>query len=519
MKIKKLRLKDFKRFTNLTIDLGNHPRKIIALVGPNGCGKSGIFDAFEEQIKVIKGGHTDQGYLHKLPYVEGQLTPYDRKNSILIEKDNEKPFDATSFYLRSAYRFTSKLNLETIKKLPDIKQDHNRPMTASDLDVRMQENYERLLGGFFNDVFDKDITGKQWCDKNIEKLNNILSIVLDIKISNLGNPVDGKGKLYFSKGRSKNFPYDNLSAGEKEVVDLVLDFIVKKDIFCETIICIDEPELHLNTMIQRKLLIEIEKLIPDNCQLWVATHSIGFLRALQEDLKDKTHIIDMSDHDFDNEIILNPMITSRKNWQKVFKTALEDITGLVAPKTIVYCEGKILNSLDEQIFNQIFSDYFDALFVSATNKSEAIKYAGVALTIINKAFNDVEIKVVVDRDEDESQLTLPKGSNVKICSLARREFENYLFDYEIILKAFPSVSRENYEEIISDIVNDDVKSKISQIKSICGEPSESRLKLRLAEMITLDTNVYHELKKIIFGDQTIEEKYNHCEQLLVETNL
>ncbi|PYD07111.1 hypothetical protein DND36_33220, partial [Pseudomonas savastanoi pv. glycinea] len=67
----------------------------------------------------------------------------------------------------------------------------------------------------------------------------------------------------------------------------------------DTIFCIDEPELHLNTAIQKSLLIEIEKLIPENCQLWIATHSIGFLRALQENLSHKTQIIDMSEHDFD----------------------------------------------------------------------------------------------------------------------------------------------------------------------------------------------------------------------------
>jgi len=41
MKIKKIQLKNgYKRFFDLTIDLGESPRKIVALVGPNGCGKS-----------------------------------------------------------------------------------------------------------------------------------------------------------------------------------------------------------------------------------------------------------------------------------------------------------------------------------------------------------------------------------------------------------------------------------------------------------------------------------------------
>ncbi len=43
MRIKRLRLKnDYKRFHDLTIDLGNNPARIVALVGPNGCGKSSV---------------------------------------------------------------------------------------------------------------------------------------------------------------------------------------------------------------------------------------------------------------------------------------------------------------------------------------------------------------------------------------------------------------------------------------------------------------------------------------------
>jgi len=46
MKIKKLRIfNNYRRFHDLTIDLGDDPKRIITLVGPNGCGKSSVFDA------------------------------------------------------------------------------------------------------------------------------------------------------------------------------------------------------------------------------------------------------------------------------------------------------------------------------------------------------------------------------------------------------------------------------------------------------------------------------------------
>lgn len=46
MKVSKVHIQEFKRFKDLTIDLGDSPKKIIALVGPNGCGKSSVLDAF-----------------------------------------------------------------------------------------------------------------------------------------------------------------------------------------------------------------------------------------------------------------------------------------------------------------------------------------------------------------------------------------------------------------------------------------------------------------------------------------
>ena len=44
MFIKKIKLDGYKRFKSLTIDLGDSPKRIVALVGPNGCGKSSVFD-------------------------------------------------------------------------------------------------------------------------------------------------------------------------------------------------------------------------------------------------------------------------------------------------------------------------------------------------------------------------------------------------------------------------------------------------------------------------------------------
>lgn len=45
MKLEKIVIKDFKRFTHLTIESIPETARLIMLFGPNGCGKSSLFDA------------------------------------------------------------------------------------------------------------------------------------------------------------------------------------------------------------------------------------------------------------------------------------------------------------------------------------------------------------------------------------------------------------------------------------------------------------------------------------------
>lgn len=511
MRIKSITLKNFKRFTSLNLNLGDNPKKIIALIGPNGCGKSSIFDAFDAKFSIdaLNIYKRDAEFYKKYSAITPILSQssdynYREYNSIeIITHPQEQIFDKTSLYIRTAHRFTPSLNITNIRSLDPVVNDQNRPQKTIDIDGRLKETYERLLGEFFNDMYDQDITGKDWVRSKIKDINDVLSKVLDIEISFLGNPTDGRGKLYFNKGESKNFPYDLLSAGEKEVLNLLLDLKVKTRTYTNTIFCIDEPELHLNTSIQRKLLIELEKLINDNCQLWVATHSIGFMRALQDMKQDQYSVIDMSNIDFDKHVDLLPMAINHNTWRDIFSTALDDLSALIAPKTIIYCEGSLDNSLDEMLFNQIFGDKKDCLFVSATNKEELKRCAFLALRIINKVFTSkVKLIGLVDKDDD-SQLIQKLG--FQIIQLARREFENYLYDYEIFNKAFPGQLRDiEYTKIIGDIQNDRVKDKEQQLMGQVGfkynSKNKKKFKCKLATQMSSETKIYQQLENEIFGD-------------------
>lgn len=354
MRIKKIHLHGYKRFEDLTIDLGNCPKRIIALVGPNGCGKSSVLDSM--LYTSNRYGHTvgnkglkdyhyhslhqDRAYGNDGNSVEIDFTSgsYDQVRSARIKSGTA----GTMFSFRSPYRYNSHLKIKETKASQDISLNNYGATATSDLDDKMEQSYRRLSAKYKNDMERFDWKPSEAKTKIIGDLNKSIKNCLDLEIANLGNIDDDKGTLFFKKTDTNEvFEFDVLSSGEKEVVDILLDLYLRHDAYNDTVFLIDEPELHINTAIQRKLLLEINCLIGDNCQIWIATHSIGFLRALQEELKEECDIIRFrSDMELSSKAYtLCPVKKRRSEWSEIFQTALDDLTGLVSPKRIIYCEG------------------------------------------------------------------------------------------------------------------------------------------------------------------------------------
>lgn len=519
MRVRKIQLKDFKRFDDLTIDLGDTPAKVVALVGPNGCGKSSVFDAFEEVSRGLRGGPGEQPdfYLKSMYHPRESLrtTNYRTAQGVEVEReDGTRNFDKKSFYVRSAYSFTSKLNVQSITAQPDIADDPNRPGSTIAIDGRLRENHERLLGMMYEEFDRGQLTGDMVRDKLTSTLNEVLGAVLDLRVASLGNVTQKKGQLYFSKNDATAFPYQNLSAGEKEVVDLVVDLVVKTPEFTDTVFCIDEPELHLNSSIQRRLLIELEKLIPDSGQLWIATHSVGFLRALQEELSGNCAVLDFSARDyFVGEHVIRPIELSRPNWQRIFATALDDLVGLLAPRVIVYCEGrKDLGAngeelgLDARVYNQVFATtHPDVLFISSGGGTEPKINSGVALEVLSKAFLDVELYVLKDRDElTDDQLASFLSSSKGHRMLGRRELENYLFDEDVLSHYCASTGVQfdvqAYGQLVTAIDTQDLKHIQQKLKHLLGfEGTVADFKFELSKFIVPEMSVHQALRSHIFG--------------------
>lgn len=297
MKIKRIELTEFKRFTHLIVECIPETAKLVVLVGPNGSGKTSFMEAMNHYYKY--SGFNDTGDFHYISKT-GNIEKYDHagwwsKAQRLVDIDFYNViFSKTAgvsnikghFYFRSAYRNEPDFQIQSMQKQNDPTQVI-RLSTLIQNDQTVSENYQRLISDTISGIYNEANNSKSVAELRDELTGKIRGAIkrvfVDLDLSSLGDPLTD-GNFYFTKGATKNFSYLNLSAGEKAAFDLILDIVVQSKYYPDAIYCIDEPELHMHTKLQGKVLRELYSLIPGESQLWVSTHSIGMLQEA-EDMK------------------------------------------------------------------------------------------------------------------------------------------------------------------------------------------------------------------------------------------
>ena len=270
-----------------------------------------------------------------------------------------------------------------------------------------------------------------------------------LSLQDLGAGIDS-GAFRFKKGSIEDFHYKNLSGGEKAAFDLLLDIFVKRIEYQDAIYCIDEPESHIATAIHGRLLETMLELIPTRSQLWIATHSTGFVRRAVELSRhdDNVAFLDFSGHDFDGSVSLTPSIPNQRFFRKMYDVLQDDLAGLVAPTYIVLCEGrKTGEGTDAKIYNRVFEEsHPDTLFISRGGSDDVEK--GDIIPVLEAIVPNVIVWRLIDRDDMPGTVRDEKiGAGTRV--LKRREIENYLWDKTVIHKALQNIG---VEEIVIDSI-------------------------------------------------------------------
>lgn len=443
MNICRVTLINFKRFRRLTIDLSTlaHAPKLVLLTGANGVGKSSVFDAFEWISKPVKdGARGESTYYEDVYYVRfgehnsrlaGQL-PISVKIDFVNNQSSQRTLNFIGspknienfsglrrknlFYGRSASRQTVRVTKRPTKPTK-VAADGDRPRFYIDSDERFQ-----------SDVF-------LWKNEFFKPLNNALKRILCsdeednaacLRLVSLAPPFAGKpAVIKFEKGATV-FDYDLLSSGEKEIFGILLNLLVRRESFQDTIYFIDELDVHLNTNLQYAFLKEItENLIPENCQLWTASHSLGFIQYAKE--SKNAAILNFDRLDFDAPQIIAPQ---PKENLEIYEIAVPQkvLSEIFRDKSLTFCENE-----DVAVYNSL--GLSKRLFLPAKDKND----------VYFSAKNNPQYFGLMDKDyltPQEIELIRRKVPN--LFALNFYSIESYFYHPENLAEVIEDFDTESY---------------------------------------------------------------------------
>ena len=457
MHISKIQLTDFKRFSDLTIDLSNiqSPPKLVLLIGANGSGKSSIFDAFnwiahykkmilapadmwlqivpideppsiqENSLKTYFGKANKEPKI-SISFDEDLLieNSWDSDDNILF-KDIEKT-SSDLFYGRSALRQAPRLNKNPFGFMK-VLDDADRPAFYIDAENRLGNDVSTLLKSGQN-IEESFVLPLNNAFKNIFGVNDLTSLKLIGVSSKEGEaPI----QIIFEKGQS-TFDYNLLSSGEKEIFGILLNLLVRRESFQNTIYFIDELDVHLNTSLQYALLKEItENWIPESCQLWTATHSLGFIKYARE--SENAVILDFDRLDFDLPQIIIPQT---KETLEVFEIAVpkEVVFQIFDGKQIILCENK-----DDDLYNLINLE--NKIFVGVQNKDQ----------VFRNIKSNPNYFGLIDRDYlTDNEINTLQARYPNLFILDFYNFENYVYHPENIKEVLADFDTETYKQSLAE---------------------------------------------------------------------
>ena len=343
-------------------------------------------------------------------------------------------------HVRSAYR-------NDLVESPDRLVTQAQPLTRelrfrrlAENDQAVALNYSRILNQWIERGSTMEQRGVSMAEVQDEIFGELRKAIEELfrdpqlRLTGLGAPTNNR-IFQFDKGISHGLSYQHLSSGEKAALDLILDIIVIKAEFNDTVFCIDEPESHIHTKLQGPLLEQIYKLIPNNSQLWIATHSVGMVRKAQDlwrNDRDSVVFLDFGkddsgqDRNFDDKVEITPAKPSPNLWGQTYDVALGDLSELIASEHYVFCEGE---DFDEECYQNIFKERFPVTrFISIGGRNNVVNAVSKLKGKIAKA---AKVSGVIDRDRATEQ-EIEEAAKKAVRTLSRKSIESYLLDDEVL---------------------------------------------------------------------------------------
>ena len=238
--------------------------------------------------------------------------------------------------------------------------------------------------------------------------------------------------------------------------------------------------------------------------------------------------LDFGAYDFDKPTVMRPATVDRLFWKSMFSVALDDLSELVAPREIIFCEGsretgasKRNPTFDAYVYRTIFgARHPDTEFIPLGGTTELDKDALLLSTVLAQMLPTIRTWKVFDGD-DRSPIEIDELVQSGTRVLGRRDLESYLWDDEIIallasqasrpeeapfliaekgrlLAALPSMGKPADDiKAMSGPFYNECKKRLQLTQ--CGNSAIDFARITLAPLVTPATRVYAELEACIFG--------------------
>ena len=582
MKIKELTIKNFKNIRELHME--NIP-DLVVIAGPNGCGKTAIFDAiriFKAVVGPYSGGELD--YIQRIELRNELRNVVNLKAefadiAIGIElSENEKNYLSTSFanleeilsqnqgLLRSSIKILKTGRVEHILASQPLSEllKHYDPtdeigtfeyipsyrevpfggpgeitLSPASLEEEKRERTATVRGKFAKlkyylvmmFIYDK----MELSDAASKFMPEIQGFFKDLFFPKEfeGIEVDRTLRWHFPiKTPDGIHDMDFLSSGEKEILMTYTNILKMK--LTGSVILFDEPDLHLNAALERKLIGRLSNIVAAGNQIWVATHSLEIIGTvpLENLYKMYTYLPEGGD----NQIEL--CSTKRDRFEALELIGASTGIQLISQK-IVFVEGKT----DKEILQSLYEEFGDVVsFVKTKGLSPLMGLSSAVTDLLDQVTKYETFYMIRDKDllSEAKAEEIRKKYADKVFLWNVRSIENYLLNPKIlmkvlnelgikpfdkeesILKALRAIAGDLRIETLADILKNEIHRRLTEIEfglpSVSTEEDLKKIILEIGEikrnrlLEQFSDNVLKQLfeEKKIFIDSVWDE---NCLQL------
>lgn len=301
------------------------------------------------------------------------------------------------------------------------------------------------------------------------------------------------------------FGLDSLSSGEKEVLNITFDFLLRAPSHC--IVFFDEPELHLHPELSYRLLNTLRSIGTRN-QFVLCTHSPDIISA---SLDQSVVFVAPKNAAGDNQAVV---VKEDDDTNQALRLLGHSVGIVALGKKIVLIEGTT-TSLDKQLYGSILKAKFPSLVLVPSGGKQGISsFHSVVQTVLEKTLWGVDFFMLCDRDAipwGSTSANVVTESKGRLRLLSKYHLENFFLDEQVLAKVFehqepegswlrtPAAIRQELRNLAQGLVSYTVALLVSRefrlrvgnvdlMPKGCNGKSETEISVLLVKMAVEERN-------------------------------